>query len=208
MSSPTAATGAGGNVGSEYVAHAKPDGYTLLLGTAGTHAIKRHAVRQAAVRRRARLRADHLLADVPNILVVNPAVPARTVQEFIDLARAKPGQLNYGSTGNGASTHLAGELFKSMAKIDIVHVPYRGSPPAVTALLANEVQAMFHQVLTVMEQVRAGAVRPLGVSLLHRIRRAAPTCRPSPSRACRATKPRPGTGCSRRPARRRRSSSG
>ena len=162
-------TGAGGNVGSEYVAHAKPDGHTLLLGTAGTHAINVSLYPKLPFDVEKDFSPITLLADVPNILIVNKAVPANTVQEFIALARAQPGKLNYGSTGNGASTHLAGELFKAMAKVDIVHVPYRGSPPAMTALGANEVQAMFHQVLTVIEHVRAGTYRPLGVTLLTRI---------------------------------------
>ncbi len=162
-------TGAGGNVGSEYVAHAKPDGYTLLLGTAGTHAINVTLYGKLPFDVERDFAPITLLAEVPNVLIVNPSVPARTVQEFIALARAKPGQINYGSTGNGASTHLAGELFKTMAKVDLVHVPYRGSPPAMTALMANEVQAMFQQVLTVIEQVRAGTFRPLGVSLKHRL---------------------------------------
>jgi tripartite-type tricarboxylate transporter receptor subunit TctC len=141
----------------------------LLLGTAGTHAINVTLYPKLPFDVERDFQPITLLAEVPNILIVNPAVPAKTVQEFIALARAQPGKLNYASTGNGASTHLAGELFKSMANVDIVHVPYRGSPPAMTALRANEVQAMFHQLLTVIEHVRAGAFRPLGVTLPNRI---------------------------------------
>jgi tripartite-type tricarboxylate transporter receptor subunit TctC len=162
-------SGAGGNVGSEYVAHAKPDGQVLLLGTAGTHAINVALYPKLPFDVEKDFTPITLLADVPNILVVNTSVPANTVQEFIALARAQPGKLNYGSTGNGASTHLAGELFKSMAKVDITHVPYRGSPPAMTALRGNEVQAMFHQALTVIEHVRAGTYRALGVTVSERI---------------------------------------
>lgn len=164
-----ARTGAGGNVGSDYVAHARPDGHTLLLGTAGTHAINVTLYPKLPFDVEKDFQPISLLGDVPNVLIVNNEVPARTVREFIDLAKADPGKLNYASTGNGASTHLAGERFKALAKVDIVHVPFRGTPPAMTALLANEVQAMFQQTIPVMELIKAGSVRALGVTTERRV---------------------------------------
>lgn len=164
-----ARTGAGGNVGSDYVAHARPDGHTLLLGTAGTHAINVTLYPKLPFDVEKDFQPISLLGDVPNVLIVNNEVPARTVREFIDLAKANPGKLNYASTGNGASTHLAGERFKALAKVDIVHVPFRGTPPAMTALLANEVQAMFQQTIPVMELIKAGSVRALGVTTERRV---------------------------------------
>jgi tripartite-type tricarboxylate transporter receptor subunit TctC len=159
-------SGAGGNVGSEFVARAKPDGHTLLLGTAGTHAINVSLYGKLPFDVQKDFAPITLLADVPNVLVVNNDLPVKTVQEFLAYVRANPGKLNYGSTGNGASTHLAGERFKAMAKVDITHIPYRGSPPAMAALFSGESQAMFHQSLTVIEAVKSGQVRPLGVTSL------------------------------------------
>ena len=164
-----ARTGAGGNVGSDYVAHARPDGHTLLLGTAGTHAINVTLYPKLPFDVEKDFQPISLLGDVPNVLIVNNEVPARSVREFIALAKANPGKLNYASTGNGASTHLAGERFKALAKVDIVHVPFRGTPPAMTALLANEVQAMFQQTIPVMELIKAGSVRALGVTTERRV---------------------------------------
>ena len=164
-----ARTGAGGNVGSEYVARARPDGYTLLLGTAGTHAINVTLYQKLPFDVEKDFQPITLLGDVPNVLIVNNDVPAKTVREFIALAKANPGKLNYSSAGNGTSLHLAGERFKALAKVDIVHVPFRGTPPAMTALLANEVQAMFQQTIPVMELIKAGSVRALGVTTEQRV---------------------------------------
>ena len=164
-----ARTGAGGNVGSDYVAHARPDGHTLLLGTAGTHAINVTLYPKLPFDVEKDFQPISLLGDVPNVLIVNNEVPAKSVREFIALAKAEPGKLNYASTGNGASTHLAGERFKALAKVDIVHVPFRGTPPAMNALLANEVQAMFQQTIPVMELIKAGSVRALGVTTERRV---------------------------------------
>ena len=111
-----------------------------------------------------------LLGDVPNVLIVNNNVPAKTVQEFIALAKAQPGKLNYGSSGNGTSMHLAGEQFKAVTKLDIVHIPYRGSPPATADLIAGQIQAMFHQVPAIIGQIREGQVRALGVTTKERVK--------------------------------------
>jgi tripartite-type tricarboxylate transporter receptor subunit TctC len=162
-------SGAGGNVGSEFVAKAKADGQTLLLGTAGTHAINVSLYPKLNFDVQKDFAPISLLSDVPNILVVNDKFPAKTVAEFLALIRANPGKYNYASTGNGASTHLAGERFKQLAKVDIVHVPYRGTPPAMQALYSNEVCCMFHQSLTVVEPIKAGQLRPLGATTTKRI---------------------------------------
>jgi tripartite-type tricarboxylate transporter receptor subunit TctC len=163
-------TGAGGNVGSEYVAKSPPDGATLYLGTAGTHAINASLYRSLPFDVQKDFAPITLLGDVANILIVNKSVPANNVQEFLALARAQPGKLNYGSSGNGTSMHLAGEQFKFATKTDIVHIPYRGSPPATADLLAGQIQAMFHQVPTVIGQIREGQFRPLGVTTKTRVK--------------------------------------
>ena len=163
-------TGAGGNVGSEYVAKAPADGYTLYLGTAGTHAINASLYRNLPFDVQKDFAPITLLGDVPNILIVNNNVPAKTVKEFMDLASKQPGKLNYGSSGNGTSMHLAGEQFKAASKLDLVHVPYRGSPAATADLIAGQIQAMFHQVPTVIGQIREGQVRPLGVTTKTRVK--------------------------------------
>src|SRR5437660_12005042 len=128
--------GAAGNIGSELVAKSAPDGYTLLMGTVGTHAINPSLY--------AKMPYDHvkefapviLVAGVPNVLVVNPDLPVKSVSDLIKLAKDKPGQLNFASSGSGTSIHLSGELFKTMAGVDMTHVPYKGSSPALNDLIA------------------------------------------------------------------------
>jgi tripartite-type tricarboxylate transporter receptor subunit TctC len=163
-------SGAGGNVGSEYVAKSAPDGYTLYLGTAGTHAINASLYRNLPFDVQKDFAPITLLGDVPNVLVVNNNVPAKTVKEFMDLAAKQPGKLNYGSSGNGTSMHLAGEQFKAASKLDLVHIPYRGSPAATADLIAGQIQAMFHQLPTVIGQIREGQVRALGVTTKERVK--------------------------------------
>src|SRR5437667_8165979 len=124
--------GAAGNIGADLVAKSAPDGYTLLMGTVGTHAINASLY--------AKMPYDHvkdfapviLVAGVPNVLEVNPALPVSSVADLIKLAKAKPGQINFASSGSGTSIHLSGELFKTMAGVDMTHVPYKGSAPAIT----------------------------------------------------------------------------
>ena len=131
--------GAGGNLGADIVAKAAPDGYTILLGTNGTHAINPSLYTKMpydAIRDFAPLT---LIASVPNIFISHPSVPARTMQHIVALARAQPGKVIYASSGTGTPQHLSVELFKSMAKIDMVHVPYKGASPAVLAVLSGEV---------------------------------------------------------------------
>ncbi|CAM4266847.1 Bug family tripartite tricarboxylate transporter substrate binding protein [Bordetella muralis] len=161
-------TGAGGNVASDMVARAAPDGYTFLFGTAGTHAINAELYKKS-------LNFDvwndfthiALLGDVPNVLLINPKKhpDIKTCKDLIELARKNPGKMNYSSTGNGASGHLAGALFTQMAKVNIVHVPYRGQGPAMTALLSGEVDFFFNQSAASIAAVNSGQVRALGVTV-------------------------------------------
>jgi tripartite-type tricarboxylate transporter receptor subunit TctC len=162
--------GAGGNVGSEYVAKAQPDGYTLMIATAGTHGINATLYKKLPFDVEADFTPIAPLADVPNVLTVNPSVvDAKTVKDFIAAVKAAPGKLNYGSTGNGASTHLGFAQFNATAGLDMVHVPYKGSPEAVQAMVTGETCCLFAQVQTVLGQWRAGKVRLLGVSTKSRV---------------------------------------
>ena len=156
--------GAGGNIGSDLVARAEPDGYTILMGAVGTHAINPSLYPKMPYDPVKDFAPVTLVASVPNVLVVNPEVPANSVQELIDLAKAKPGELNFASSGNGTSIHLSGELFKAMTGTDIVHVPYKGSGPAVTDLLGGQVQMMFDNMPSSLPHVKAGKLRALGVT--------------------------------------------
>ena len=156
--------GAGGNIGSDVVARAEPDGYTILMGAVGTHAINPSLYPKMPYDPVKDFAPVTLVASVPNVLVVNPEVPANSVQELIDLAKAKPGELNFASSGNGTSIHLSGELFKAMTGTDIVHVPYKGSGPAVTDLLGGQVQMMFDNMPSSLPHVKAGKLRALGVT--------------------------------------------
>ncbi|MEZ0304095.1 MAG: Bug family tripartite tricarboxylate transporter substrate binding protein [Hyphomicrobiaceae bacterium] len=162
--------GAGGNVASEYVSKQAGDGYTLLIGTAGTHGINAALYKKLPFDVEADFTPIAPIADVPNVLAVNPTViDAKTVQEFIAAVKAAPGKFNYGSTGNGASTHLGFAQFNAAAGLDMVHVPYKGSPESIQALANGEVCCSFAQPQTVLGQFRAGKVRLLGVSTKTRI---------------------------------------
>ena len=135
--------GAGGNLGSAGVAKADPDGYTILMGTVATHALNPAHLQEDALRCGRRLRADLAAGDVPNVLVVNTTSRPRTSQELIALLKAKPGKYSYASSGNGTPLHLSGELFKTMAGVDMVHVPYKGAGPALIDLMGGHVPIMF-----------------------------------------------------------------
>jgi tripartite-type tricarboxylate transporter receptor subunit TctC len=162
--------GAGGNVASDYVARSQPDGYTLMIGTAGTHGINATLYKKLSFDVETDFTPIAPLADVPNVLTVNPIViDAKSVKEFIVAVKAAPGKFNYGSTGNGASTHLGFAQFVAVAGLDMVHVPYKGSPEAVQAMVTGETCCMFAQVQTVLGQWRAGKVRLLGVSTKERV---------------------------------------
>ena len=159
-------TGAGGNLASDAVARAQPDGYTYLLGTAGTHAINKALYKSLPFDVEKDFTRIALLGDVPNVLLVtprkNPAI--RTCADLLAAARARPGTLNFASTGNGASGHLAGAQFANAAKIDVVHVPYRGQGPAMTALLAGDVDFFFNQSAPSIAAVKGGQVIALAVT--------------------------------------------
>jgi tripartite-type tricarboxylate transporter receptor subunit TctC len=156
--------GAGGNIGSELVAKAAPDGYTLLMGTVGTHAINPSLY--------SKMPYDHvkdftpviLVAGVPNVLVVNPSLPVHSVQELIAYGKANPGKLNFASSGNGTSIHLSGELFKTLTGIQMTHVPYKGSAPALTDLVGGQVQLMFDNLPSSLAFIKGGQLRALAVT--------------------------------------------
>jgi tripartite-type tricarboxylate transporter receptor subunit TctC len=155
--------GAGGNIGAEVAAHATPDGYTILFGYVGTHAINPGLYRTMPFEP-SELAPVTLMNTVSNILVVHPALPAHSVIELIALARARPGTLNFSSSGNGSLPHLAGELFKTMTGADMVHVPFKGGGPSVAALIAGEVQLAFADPLAAMPGIKGGQLRALGVT--------------------------------------------
>ena len=157
-------TGAGGGIGANLVAKSKADGYTLLLGTIATHAINPNLYPDNPYDPVKDFVPVALVATMPNLLVVNPSVPARSVRELIALAKAKPGELAFASAGSGTSQHLSGELFKKMAGVDMLHIPYKGNAPAVTDLIGGQVQVMFDNIPISLQQVRAGKLRALAVT--------------------------------------------
>ena len=156
-------TGAGGNIGAEIVAKAPPDGYTLVIGNIGTHAVNVSLLPAMPFDTIKDFTPIVHLMDAEGLLVVNPSIPATTVPELIALARAQPGKLSYASAGIGTTSHLAGELFKSLTKVDIVHVPYKGNVPAITDLLGGQTAMIFATMPTVLPHVRAGKLRAIAV---------------------------------------------
>jgi tripartite-type tricarboxylate transporter receptor subunit TctC len=160
--------GAGGNVAAEAVAHAAPDGYTLLLGNNGILATNAALYKKANFDAEADFSPVGLIGSQANILVVNPGLPVNSMVELIALAKANPGKLNFASSGHGLAAHLAGELFKAEAKVDLVHVPYKGAAPALQDVIAGHVQMMFATASSVVPHIRDGKVRALGVTTLRR----------------------------------------
>lgn len=156
--------GAGGVLGAEVAAKAPPDGYTLFLGGVGSQVINPSLHAHLSYDAAKDFTPVALLASAPLVLVVHPSVPASSVKELIALARAKPGQLNYASNGNGSSSHLAALMFDSMAGVEMVHVPYKGLAPALTDLLSGQVQLMFSSVVAIVPHIKSGSLKPLGVS--------------------------------------------
>ena len=155
--------GAGGTIGADITAKSAPDGYTLTLGTTSTHAIAPGAYSKLPYDPVADFTQISLVAITPYLLVVNPQVKATTLAEFVALAKAQPGKLNYASAGNGTATHLAMEMLKDTAGIDLVHIPYKGNAPADLAIVGGEVQAVFGSMPALLQNTRAGKVRPLVV---------------------------------------------
>ncbi len=163
-------SGAGGNIASEAVAKAKPDGYTLLLGTAATHGVNAALYKKLPFDVEADFTPISPLVNVSNVLTVNPRViDANTLREFIDKVKANPGRYNYASTGNGTGTHLAFAEFVARAGLDMVHVPYKGGPEALTSVVSGTTCCIFNQVQTVLPQWKAGKVRLLGVTTRTRV---------------------------------------
>jgi tripartite-type tricarboxylate transporter receptor subunit TctC len=154
-------SGGGGNTGSDFVAKSEPDGYTLLFTAPGPLTVNQTLYGKLPLDPAKDFAPVALFATAPIVLIVNPGLPAYNVQELIALARKQPGKINFASAGIGTTNHLSGELFKSMAKIDIVHVPYRGAGPAMNDLVAGHVQMFFDLMPVVLPQIAAGNVRPL-----------------------------------------------
>lgn len=161
--------GAGGSVGGEAVARANRDGHSLLLAANGTIAVSPHLIRSLPYNAQRDLAPISLVVSSPLALVVNPSVPAKTVQELVTLAQAKPGTINYASSGNGSTGHLAVELFKAAARIDLVHVPYRGAGPAMNDLVAGQTQMQITAVSGALQFMKAGKLRALGVTAPKRL---------------------------------------
>ena len=157
-------SGASGTIAADMTAKSAGDGYTVLIGQSTSMVVAPHMYERLNYDTQKDLTPVTLVAEIPNVLVVHPSLPANNVQELIALAKAKPGTLNYSSSGKGAPTHLAGEMFEIATGAKITHVPYRGAGPATNALLAGEVQLMFGPAVAVMPQVRSGRVRALAVT--------------------------------------------
>lgn len=157
-------SGAGGTIGADYVAKAKPDGYTLLLGSVSNIAMAPSQYKSLPYDPAKDFEPVALLAAAPNVLVVNPAFPVHSVKDLIDLARQKPGQITYASAGNGTSNHLTVELLKVLAHIDLVHVPYKGDSPAVTDVVAGQVPMMFPTLPVALPLIKSGKLRAIAVS--------------------------------------------
>jgi tripartite-type tricarboxylate transporter receptor subunit TctC len=156
--------GAGGNIGSEAVAKAAPDGYTFLVNTVGTHGINQALYPKLPFDPIKDFEPVTLIATVPNVLVVNPVLPVNTVADLIKTAKAKPGKLNYASSGNGTSIHLAAELFKSQTGTFMTHIPYRGSAPALTDLMAGSADLMFDNLPSALPHIKSGRLRAVALT--------------------------------------------
>ena len=161
--------GAGGVIGMETAARAAPDGYTLVMGHIGTLAVNPALYPKLSYDPLKDFAPITLVALIPNMMSVNPKVPAKTVKELIALAQAKPGSLNYGSGGNGSAAHLATEYFKLQTKTDFVHIPYKGTAPAVTDLIAGNISMMLTGVPPQLSFVKAGRLRPIAVATAKRL---------------------------------------
>ncbi|HEX2565846.1 MAG TPA: tripartite tricarboxylate transporter substrate binding protein [Burkholderiales bacterium] len=157
-------TGAGGSIGTEFVAKAPPDGYTLVLGTASTFGTNSATMSKLAYDPVRDFTPVVMIATTPYLLLAHPSVPAKTTAEFVAYVKANPNKLNYGSFGNGSSNQLAYELLKQVTGMEIVHVPYKGGAPLITALLAGEVQSSFDVYATALPHIKSGRFRLLGVA--------------------------------------------
>jgi tripartite-type tricarboxylate transporter receptor subunit TctC len=160
--------GAGGNIGADQVAKSAPDGYTILMGAVATHAINPTLYANIPYDPVKDCAPVTQVATTPNVLVVNPSLPVSNVKEFVAYAKAHPGALNFGSGSTGSAGHLAGELFKAMAGVRMVHVPYKGAGPAMQDLMGGQIQLMFDNLASSLGQIRAGKVKALAVTTARR----------------------------------------
>ena len=160
--------GGGGVIGAEIAAKAAPDGYTLFISSPGALTILPHLRKGLPYDTLRDFAPVSLISIGPFVLMAHPSVPAKNIRELIALAKSQPGKLNYASAGNGVANHLAGELFKQMAGVDIVHVPYKGAPQAVTDVLAGHMQMMFNSIAPIVPHIKSGRVRVLGIASLQR----------------------------------------
>ena len=160
--------GAGGNIGADAVAKAEPDGYTLLMTTSTTHATNPSLYKSLPFDVKKDFAPISLTAFIPNLLVVNPSVPAKNVQEFVKYLKDNPDKLTYGSAGNGSSQHLSAELFKSLADVKMVHAVYRGGAPAMTDLISGQIQVLFSPLVEALQHVQAGKLTALGITTAKR----------------------------------------
>lgn len=156
--------GAGGNIAAELTAKSAPDGYTIMMGTIGTHAINYSLYSKLPFHPIRDFTPVALVGESPNALVINPRVPANSIRELIALAKARPGQLNYGSSGAGTTVHLSAELFSSMSGIKIVHVPFKGATEALTALLGGQLDLMFASLSSSISLIKAGRLKAFAVT--------------------------------------------
>jgi tripartite-type tricarboxylate transporter receptor subunit TctC len=162
-------TGAGGNIGADAVARAEPDGYTLLMSSAGILSINQFLYKSMPFDPATAFAPVSLVADMPMLLVVHPKVGVQSVKEFVDLARAQPGKLNFGSPGIGTTGHLGLALFMHVANVKLTHVPYRGAAPSVQDLVAGQIDGVFDNPPTVISHIKAGSIRALGVAAKERM---------------------------------------
>jgi tripartite-type tricarboxylate transporter receptor subunit TctC len=160
--------GGGGIVGTEHVAKSAPDGYTLLVGTPTTHAVAATLYPKLPYDPQRNFAPITEIAYIPQLLAVHPSIPVKSVKDLVALAKARPAALNYGSAGSGSTSHMAMELFKAAAKINVVHVPYKGTGPAMIDLLGGHIALMFDVIMTSLPHAQAGKLRTLGVSSLER----------------------------------------
>ncbi len=160
--------GAGGGIGAAMVAKAVGDGHTLLMGTIGTHAINQYLYKKLAYDPFKDFAPISLVALVPNVLVVHPALPVKSVKDLMAYAKANPDKLTYGSAGNGTSIHLCGAMFEQMAQVAMQHVPYRGSAPAIADLLGGQISCMFDNLPSAMPHIKSGALRAIAITTAKR----------------------------------------
>lgn len=160
--------GAGGIIGSEYVAKSPPDGYTLIMGNAGSHSVNPSLYRKLPYDPQRDFAPVSLVSSAPNILIVHPSLPVKSVKDLIAIARARPGDLTFGSGSNGSTAHLSGELFRTMAKVNMVHVPFKGAPAAVIGVMTGEVSLAILNLPPALPHVKSGKLNALGVSTAKR----------------------------------------